>query len=629
MATQASSMLTEAIAAARAGERSRARELLSRLLRSESSNVEYWIWMSSVVDSERERIYCLESALRLDPTNRAAMRGLVVLGARKPDQTELASAAGIPKRKVERKTPIVPEAPKPKPKDPFPWQLVASGGLGLLAIVILVALAIFVVPRVLALFQTRTFQPAAELPPPSPTATATPKPGTPTATPLPAATRIVRTPIPTVVASTPLSLLVASTATPTPVYGVTPHAFEAYQTGINALIRGDYEMVLEQMEQVIEADPNSADAHYFRAEAYRYLDQIGNALQAYDRAVTMNSEYAAAYLGRGRALLTRDQDAAEEDFNTALRIDPGLTEAYLELGRLYTERGSLLKLQAVMSNALERGVDTPMIYIYLSDAQRRLGEYDEALELALEGSANDPALLQGYLAVGQAYVVLGINSFDETHFNSALWPLQTYLAYSPDDHVGWATFGRALVGAGDFEQALAALNRAIELAERNVAALIARGVLFYEIGDYTRSLEDLTSARRFSSPTYELYMTTARTNQSLRDFEAAFDFANQAIEKAKDEPKFNYREMKVAEAYALRALIAESIGDQEMRDYAILNWEWLLSLSNVYPDTRQMAEQHLAELTGEAPTRTPTVTLESSPTPLATSLATPSATPTP
>ena len=90
MGLASQSALTEAIAAARAGDRSHARELLSKLLRADSANPEYWIWMSSVVDSECEKIYCLESALKLDPSNRAALRGLVILGARNPEEAELA-----------------------------------------------------------------------------------------------------------------------------------------------------------------------------------------------------------------------------------------------------------------------------------------------------------------------------------------------------------------------------------------------------------------------------------------------------------------------------------------------------------------------------------------------------------
>ena len=77
-------MLQEAIDAIRQGQRRRARDLLTRLLRADQSNPEYWLWMSSVVDSLKERKYCLEMVLRVDPDNRQARQGLVMMGAVPP-----------------------------------------------------------------------------------------------------------------------------------------------------------------------------------------------------------------------------------------------------------------------------------------------------------------------------------------------------------------------------------------------------------------------------------------------------------------------------------------------------------------------------------------------------------------
>ena len=90
----------EALAAARAGNRVRARSLLTKLLKTDSSVVDYWVWVSSVVESQREKIYCLESALKLDPTNRAVLRGLALMGARVPTEAELPGAARIPRRQI-------------------------------------------------------------------------------------------------------------------------------------------------------------------------------------------------------------------------------------------------------------------------------------------------------------------------------------------------------------------------------------------------------------------------------------------------------------------------------------------------------------------------------------------------
>src|SRR5512139_171039 len=79
-------MYKAALEAVELGQTARARDLFTRLLRSDSSKAEYWLWMSTLVDSDRERVYCLESALRADPDNQAAKRGLIILGARQPGE---------------------------------------------------------------------------------------------------------------------------------------------------------------------------------------------------------------------------------------------------------------------------------------------------------------------------------------------------------------------------------------------------------------------------------------------------------------------------------------------------------------------------------------------------------------
>ena len=74
-------MLHEAVDAIRRGQRARARDLLTRLLRADQKNPQYWLWMSSVVESSNEQIYCLNSVLKADPHNQSARQGLVLLGA--------------------------------------------------------------------------------------------------------------------------------------------------------------------------------------------------------------------------------------------------------------------------------------------------------------------------------------------------------------------------------------------------------------------------------------------------------------------------------------------------------------------------------------------------------------------
>ena len=67
-------MYKAALEAIDQGQTARARDLFTRLLRSDSSKAEYWLWMSTLVELTQERVYCLELALRTDPNNEAAKR---------------------------------------------------------------------------------------------------------------------------------------------------------------------------------------------------------------------------------------------------------------------------------------------------------------------------------------------------------------------------------------------------------------------------------------------------------------------------------------------------------------------------------------------------------------------------
>ncbi len=636
MAVDSSNMLTEAIAAVRMGERARARELLSKLLRTDSQNAEYWIWMSSVVDSPKERKYCLESALKIDPTNRAALRGLVILGERTPSDRELSQSLKIGKRQIEPLQEITPSKAEPEPEKASPITtsipepsrtpfqprrrsvfsrvmllvLVAAIGVGGIA-----GLIYFVGP----MLQPRYFGFASTLPAASPTATETSRPGTPTATPIPAATRIIRTPISTEFYATPLALLIPASATPTPIAGYTPYPnIEAFSAGVNALEDGDNEAAIQFFEQVIEIDPDFAPAYYFLGDAHRRNDQIGTAIRNFDAASQLDPEYPATYLGRGRALLQRDEIAAEQDFQRAIDRDPEFAEAYVELAAYYKNKRLWQRLETTMEQAIEDGISTPLLQIYLSEAEINLAKYEKALAASLQGSADDPGMLEGYLAVARAYVALAVNTLEFSYFPSAIWPMETYLTYAPQDPFGWAVYGRALVGLGDYELAMQTLNTAIALNDRSAPAYQARGILYTQLGQYDLALQDLYDARRFGTETFDLMIATARVLYKQGQYQLALrEYLNPIVTEASNIASGFIKERKLAEAYALRGLIYESNPDN-VSD-AIRQWSWILDFENALPETKALAQQHYDELTGVGPTRTPTP----SPTPTVEGSATP------
>ena len=130
----------EAVEALRAGNKNRARELLTGLLKTDQNNAIYWVWMSATVDTTKERIYCLQTAFKLDPQNVAAKRGLILHGALSADETIQPFPVNRP-RAWEEKLLLAHEKPKPKG-----WEAVKAspvvrlGGFVALGVVLIGAL---------------------------------------------------------------------------------------------------------------------------------------------------------------------------------------------------------------------------------------------------------------------------------------------------------------------------------------------------------------------------------------------------------------------------------------------------------------------------------------------------------
>ncbi len=79
-------LLQQGIAAAKAGQREHARELLIRVVEQDEENALAWLWLSGVVDSLDDREVCLENVLSIEPDNALADKGLQVLRQKKVEQ---------------------------------------------------------------------------------------------------------------------------------------------------------------------------------------------------------------------------------------------------------------------------------------------------------------------------------------------------------------------------------------------------------------------------------------------------------------------------------------------------------------------------------------------------------------
>ena len=101
--TSRHSVLTRGIAAARAGDKSTARRLLTQAVRRAPDSEAAWLWLSSVLDTPQGRAFCLRRVLEVNPQNLAAQKGLAAL------ESSLSAPAVLP---------VAAAPPEPEPPPP-------------------------------------------------------------------------------------------------------------------------------------------------------------------------------------------------------------------------------------------------------------------------------------------------------------------------------------------------------------------------------------------------------------------------------------------------------------------------------------------------------------------------------
>lgn len=480
-------MLMESINAIRRGERAKARDLLTRLIKSNPNNAEYWLWMSAVVSSPRERIYCLQEALKQDPNNTSACRGLVMAGMLSVDGGAKNGAGFIRRNWQVRYTEALPA--KPAGPKPSPVRIALPAG----ALVVLVGIVVlaFMSPR-----KAPAAVPTRGLP-------ATLKPS---ATLLPTNTLVVKTSTPTFVGPTPLSIALNITYTPTPLYINTPHPrTEAYKSGLRALERGDYAMVISFMQQLVASESDAVDGYYYMGEAYRNLGKYSEAVNQYNLAIKNNMNFGPAYLGRARARLAQSKSYdPRPDILRALELDPNLGEAYLDLATLAVKSFNAKQALEYLAQAEPFAYGSPTYHLLLAESYLIEEMPVEALENALVANHADRTMLMGYYVLGQAYEANNL-------YDQARPPLELYMNYDEENPRAWVMLGKSYHFAGELDKALDCYNKALGFNFRQFEALYERGRLYYEQGNYTKAIDDLVTAVRLDDESFPASILKAKT----------------------------------------------------------------------------------------------------------------------
>ncbi len=418
---------------AKAGQKEEARELLQQSIRLDPDNEAAWLWLASVAQDNRERVFCLQKLLEINPTNEMALKAMAAATQPAAPMVKRLPNAPVTKAATPDIMDQAPGVPVPMPdkiasaqKDadevvhsylvPLPTTVKwvhkthrRAGerdiivyrvyvGIGIAA-VLLVLIGAFVL-----LVQTNdnvrevVLGPSAT-PTPSPTITPTNTPGlTPTPSPTPRLT-------PTPSVTPPPNLLAASPP-------ALPHATEVYP---QILERGVYDSVLLMGQGAM-------------AQAIPTLDYERK--QTISTRLNPNPYYyealAMATVGRfDEALSTLDEAAGRvgerpDDLRIMPFLDSGYAQVYWMQAQQATANGNPVAANEALNQMVDhaqqavdgdRRLVPPYLLLAQYDAQQ--SRFSDAIEILNQGLAAPELASNTDLIMQEARVYFQQRSYDQ------------------------------------------------------------------------------------------------------------------------------------------------------------------------------------------------------------------------
>ena len=515
-------MLNEAILAARAGDKARARDLLTRLLQIDKSVPDHWLWMSAVVETRQEQIFCLQNLLKVDPRNEVARRGLVLMG-----ELEAGPKGVEPVVARRKKAWTVRELEIERPRG---WRAVmANPLLRVLVYLVIASGALGLVFGAVSAYQASV----AARPTPNFNATAQAVGAvttlTPTITPSPTATNPFETSTATPRNPTPLALLLEATYTPTPRYVNTPHPqVEAFRLGLLAQARGDWAAMADLMQQTIDLDPTAADAYYYLGLALLEMDEPSRALNAFVQSTVIDNQFGPAYLGRALARLAIDpQTDVSRDFQNAITRSSDFGLIYIERARYLISNRQFSNAAADLSRAETLLPDSPMVPYLRALLAFSQQDFSEARSQAVASFEKDRTYLPTYRLLGEIEFSLG-------NYPDALEWFQTYNRFEPADSEVAALLAQSMAGTGAIDDALAIFDQLIDGNTANADFYLGRGLTYIAAGDYESAFRDLNQANRLRRSDYDILLALSIALIETGEPGSAYLTLNETLPLSKD-----------------------------------------------------------------------------------------------
>jgi tetratricopeptide (TPR) repeat protein len=273
-----------------------------------------------------------------------------------------------------------------------------------------------------------------------------------------------------------------------------------------AILAGEKEEALRQSSSVVEADPSNIRAYLVKGQALDSLDRRDEALESYEQALAVEPDNEAAMRVVAKARGQREMFQESEALYTKLTELYPSFDNYLAMARMINRLGPERTddHEAILKKALElaEGEERTQAYVHLASFYYRRDRRDESFALLEEGVAKEEETLDLIYLLARLHRGEGNKAkADELIEKSA--------EARPDDPKVHLVLSSYRGRNGDYEGALAAAEKALELAPDDKDGKLRKAEVLLELGfederegavEEARAIVDAVLASEASDP---------------------------------------------------------------------------------------------------------------------------------
>ena len=152
----------------------------------------------------------------------------------------------------------------------------------------------------------------------------------------------------------------------------TDQGAESYARGMRAMRLGLYDEAVDAFQQVLQLNPQNAEAHYELGAVYRFKEKTDDALETYLHALELPASpqtHGVAHLCLARLYHSQGRFAdAENHEQHAVAMLPKNAEPFFRLADTYVQRGKL----ALAKQAYQQPITTSGSFIGVWDRVRKV-----------------------------------------------------------------------------------------------------------------------------------------------------------------------------------------------------------------------------------------------------------------